>query len=170
MVLQHPSEVFNLQMCLPPTPRFMHRWHQPRETFYQMSYISSPMTRFAGLHRGEWVRIPILSCSSQLSRSGKLLFPVLRTVRRGGVQLKTAPGLRAGRGGWVSTSLHVLWKDASLALACRGSWLHGQPGVVLTDSSGRWEPAGHPDSSAHLSLSRLGDQLPDPLTNFCCFV
>lgn len=82
------------------------------------------------------------------------------------MEFKTESGLEVGCGGGSLVSLHVLWKDASLDLACWWSWLHGRPVVVLMDSSGRWEPAGHPDSSAHLSLSCLGDQLPDPLTNF----
>lgn len=57
------------------------------------------------------------------------------------MEFKSGPGLGVGRGG-VSTTLHVLWKGASLGLACW--WSASLLVVVLMDSSGRWEPAGHP--------------------------
>lgn len=38
----------------------------------------------------------------------------------------------------------VPWKGVPVGLACWGSWLQALPALVLMDSLGRWEPAGHP--------------------------
>lgn len=38
----------------------------------------------------------------------------------------------------------VPWNGVPLGLACWGSWPQALPALVLMDSPGRWEPAGHP--------------------------
>ena len=63
-------------------------------------------------------------------------------VESGCLELGQGLGLVVGRGHLPPWD--VPWKGAHLGLAWRGSWPQALSALVLMDSPGRWEPAGHP--------------------------